>query len=65
MESNISNQVFSYLTSQKKSKENVKKILKSDPKKVQGFFEYMGCLSKYKRKYLSRKYLGELCIMSP
>ena len=62
-ESNICNRVFSFLTSEKKSGLAVKKILKKNPKKIKVFYKYMDLISKEKKKYMNRKYLGELCIL--
>ena len=64
VESNISNQVFSYITNNHKSKEALMRIFKEDHRKVEAFYTYIDIFTRTKKKYLSRKYLGELCVLS-
>lgn len=64
MESNISNQVFSYITNEHKSMDALLRILKGNAKKVETFYLYISVFARSKKKYLSRKYLGELCVLT-
>lgn len=64
VESNISNQVFSYITNEHKSVSALSKILKQNREKILLYYSYIDCFVKNKKKYLSRKYLGDLCILT-
>lgn len=67
-ESNISNQIFSFLNSKNKSKFLLVKILSNLNIPVKRasdcFYEYMKAFKKGKSKYMNKKIIGELSVAS-
>lgn len=61
-ESNIINQVFSFLNCEFKTGEILLSHLGS-PKKVKSFYQIMSYLKKSKKKYVNRKYFERICLL--
>ena len=63
-ESNLINQIFSFLLNEQKNISFLKSYL-SEAKKIKSFYQTMKDLKKYKKKYVNRKYIEKICMMQP
>lgn len=62
-ESNIVNQIFSYVGCKIKSGKYIDKILDNDKQKIKSYYEFLKTIKKRKKKYINRKFLLDLCIL--
>ena len=62
-ESNLVNQIFSYIGCKVKSGRCVNTLLDNDQQKIKSFYDFLKTIKKRKKKYINRKFLLELCIL--
>lgn len=62
-ESNIVNQIFSYIGCKVKSGQCVHALFNNDVFKIKSFYDFIKTIKKRKKKYINRKFLLDLCIL--
>ena len=62
-ESNLINQIFSYISIPSKSRNTLLALLEGDEGKGQLFYELMRNLKRHNKKYINRNYLKDLLLM--
>lgn len=62
-ESNLINQIFSYISIPSKSKNALLRLIEGDEEKAGHFYEIMRTLKRQNKKYINRNYLKGLLMM--
>jgi len=62
-ESNLVNQIFSFVSTPYKSMPTLMKILNQDKTKALYYYELFKAVKRGKKKYINRKFLMSLCKM--